>query len=50
MNAQHRRDFGTFGRYMELPLDEMTPDQKQAFEFTAEKCLGLVRSGCKILS
>src|ERR1700733_13075906 len=27
-------DFGTFGRYTELPLDEMTADQRKAYEFT----------------
>ena len=27
-------DFGTFGRYTELQLDEMTADQKRAYEFT----------------
>jgi 4-carboxymuconolactone decarboxylase len=37
MNAQHRSDFGTFGRYTELPLDKMTPYQKQAFEFTVKE-------------
>ena len=37
MNAQYRSDFGTFGRYTELPLDKMTPDQKKVFEFTAKE-------------
>ena len=37
MNAQHRTDFGTFGRYTELPLDKMTPDQKKAYEFTVKE-------------
>ena len=27
-------DFGTFGRYRELPFDEMTAEQKQAYDFT----------------
>ncbi len=27
-------DFGTWGRYTELPLEEMTSDQKKAYEFT----------------
>ncbi len=27
-------DFGTFGRYRELPLDKMTADQKKAYDFT----------------
>ncbi len=30
-------DFGTFGRYRELPLDRMTPDQKRAYEFTVKE-------------
>ena len=37
MNAQYRSDFGTFGRYTELQLDEMTPDQKKAYEFTVKE-------------
>ncbi len=27
-------DFGTFGRYNELPFDDMTADQKKAYNFT----------------
>jgi 4-carboxymuconolactone decarboxylase len=30
-------DFGTFGRYRELPLERMTPDQKRAYEFTMKE-------------
>jgi 4-carboxymuconolactone decarboxylase len=30
-------DFGTFGRYKELLIEEMTPDQKRAFEFTMKE-------------
>jgi 4-carboxymuconolactone decarboxylase len=30
-------DFGTFGRYTELPLDKMTADQKRAYEFTVKQ-------------
>ena len=30
-------DFGTFGRYKELLIEEMTPDQKKAFEFTMKE-------------
>ena len=30
-------DFGTFGRYTELPLDKMTADQKTAYEFTVKQ-------------
>jgi 4-carboxymuconolactone decarboxylase len=37
MNAQYSSDFGTFGRYTELPLDKMTPDQKKAYEFTVKE-------------
>jgi 4-carboxymuconolactone decarboxylase len=37
MNAQYSSDFGTFGRYTELPLDKMTPDQKNAYEFTVKE-------------
>ena len=27
-------DFGTFGRYNELPFDQMPPEQKAAYDFT----------------
>ena len=27
-------DFGTFGRYNELPFDQMTPEQRAAYDFT----------------
>ncbi len=27
-------DFGTFGRFVETPVDEMGPEMKQAYEFT----------------
>ncbi len=30
-------DFGTFGRYTEIPLDKMSPDQKKAYEFTVKE-------------
>jgi 4-carboxymuconolactone decarboxylase len=30
-------DFGTFGRYTELPLDEMTVNQRRAYEFTVKE-------------
>ena len=30
-------DFGTFGRYTELPLDKMTAEQKRAYEFTVKQ-------------
>ena len=30
-------DFGTWGRYKEIPLDEMTPDQKRIYQFTMKE-------------
>jgi 4-carboxymuconolactone decarboxylase len=30
-------DFGTFGRYRELPIEKMTADQKRAYEFTMKE-------------
>jgi hypothetical protein len=33
-------DFGTFGRYTELSLDEMTADQKRVYEFTGHRQVG----------
>ncbi len=30
-------DFGTFGRYTEIPLDKMSPDQKKAYDFTVKE-------------
>jgi hypothetical protein len=30
-------DFGTFGRYKELLIEEMNPDQKKAYEFTMKE-------------
>jgi 4-carboxymuconolactone decarboxylase len=30
-------DFGTFGRYTELPFDKMTPDQRKAYDFTIKE-------------
>ncbi len=29
-----RHDFGTFGRYQEVPLDDMSPDIKAAYDTT----------------
>jgi 4-carboxymuconolactone decarboxylase len=29
-----RPDFGTFGRFVETPVDQMTPDMKDAYQFT----------------
>jgi 4-carboxymuconolactone decarboxylase len=40
-------DFGTFGRYTELPVDRMTSDQRRAYEFTVEE-RGLVPGPYKI--
>lgn len=28
------RDFGTFGRYVETPVDTMSPEMKEAYDFT----------------
>ena len=30
-------DFGTWGRYKEIPLDKMTPDQKRIYQFTMKE-------------
>ena len=40
-------DFGTFGRYREIPVDEMEPDMKAAYEFTKQLC-GMVPGPHKI--
>ncbi|TVS84684.1 carboxymuconolactone decarboxylase family protein [Mycobacterium helveticum] len=40
-------DFGTFGRFVETPVDEMPPAMKQAYEFT-RKLRGLVPGPHKI--
>jgi 4-carboxymuconolactone decarboxylase len=37
MNSEHRADFGTFGRYSEIPLEKMTVEQKKAYEFTMKE-------------
>ena len=29
-----RTDFGTFGRFQETPVDQMSPEMKDAYEFT----------------
>jgi hypothetical protein len=29
-------DFGTFGRYNELPIEQMTAEQKAAYDFTVK--------------
>ena len=31
-------DFGTFGRYKELSLEEMTAEQRKAYDFTMRQC------------
>ena len=28
--------FGTFGRYTELPVDQMTPEQKKGYEYVSK--------------
>lgn len=30
-------DFGTFGRYQEIPLDQMTAEQRAAYDFTIQQ-------------
>ena len=40
-------DFGTFGRFMETPVDRMSPEMKAAYEFTRE-LRGLVPGPHKI--
>jgi 4-carboxymuconolactone decarboxylase len=30
-------DFGTFGRYQELLVEEMSPSQKRAYEYTMKE-------------
>jgi 4-carboxymuconolactone decarboxylase len=40
-------DFGTFGRYQETPVNEMSPDMKEAYDFTM-KLRGLVPGPHKI--
>ena len=31
-----KSDFGTFGRYHEVPVDQMSPDMKKAYDFTTK--------------
>ncbi|MEV2212272.1 carboxymuconolactone decarboxylase [Streptomyces sp. NPDC050997] len=40
-------DFGTFGRFVETPVEEMPPQMREAFDFT-EKLRGLVPGPHKI--
>lgn len=40
-------NFGTFGRFVEIPVEQMDPDMKQAYEFTRE-LRGLVPGPHKI--
>ena len=40
-------DFGTFGRFVETPVDEMSPQMKEAYDFTRE-LRGLVPGPHKI--
>src|SRR6201985_3168979 len=30
-------DFGTFGRYTEIPVDQMTPEQKKGYEYVVKE-------------
>lgn len=29
--------FGTFGRYTEIPVDQMTPEQKEGYDFVVQE-------------
>lgn len=40
-------DFGTFGRYLETPVDQMSPEMRDAYEFT-KKLRGIVPGPHKI--
>ncbi len=40
-------DFGTFGRFVETPVDAMSPEVREAYEFT-RKLRGLVPGPHKI--
>jgi 4-carboxymuconolactone decarboxylase len=40
-------DFGSFGRYVEIPVDQMSPEMKDAYEFT-KRLRGLVPGPHKI--
>ena len=40
-------DYGTFGRYVETPVDRMSPEMRDAFEFT-KKLRGAVPGPHKI--
>ena len=42
-----RSDFGTFGRYAETPLDQMSPEMRDAYDFTL-KLRGMVPGPHKI--
>jgi 4-carboxymuconolactone decarboxylase len=46
-STSHQADFGTFGRYVETPLHEMSPEMRNAYEFTKE-LRGLVPGPHKI--
>lgn len=30
-------DFGTFGRYTEMPLDQMTPEQRKGYDLVVQE-------------
>src|SRR5258708_37077981 len=41
-------DFGAFGRYTEIPVDQMTPEQRKGYEFVVQE-RGEALGPCKIL-
>src|SRR5579875_2544438 len=45
--SEQRSDFGTFGRYVETPVAEMTPDEREAYDVTMQ-LRGLVPGPHKI--
>jgi 4-carboxymuconolactone decarboxylase len=45
--VSERSDFGTFGRYAETPLDQMSPEMRDAYDFTL-KLRGMVPGPHKI--
>ena len=34
----HENDFGTWGRYQELQLDQMTAEQGRTYDYRSEQC------------
>jgi 4-carboxymuconolactone decarboxylase len=45
--VSERSDFGTFGRYVETPVDQMSPEMRDAYDFTL-KPRGMVPGPHKI--